>query len=137
MCVILCSCSSLLSNVLEKPKIELSGIDVRDADFKGATLVFHMAVENPNSVDLKVDKVTYKVFINDKAITEASTDKAISVPAKGKGIVDLPMPLEYQKVFSNIQELLTANSAAYKIEGNAKLNLFSIPFTKEGSVKLR
>jgi LEA14-like dessication related protein len=126
-----------MEKMLEKPKVNLAGISVKDADMNGATLVFNIAVENPNNVDLKVDKVSYKVFLNNKEITQASTDKAINVAGKSTGYVELPLPIEYRKVFSDLKELLFSESAAYKIEGNAKMNLFSIPFSKEGSVKLR
>lgn len=110
---------------------------VKDADLNGATLVFNISVKNPNSVDLKVDKITYKVFLNNKEISHSSTDKAVTIPAKSTGQVELPMPLEYRKVFTDIKQLLFAESASYKIEGHAKMNLFSIPFSKEGSIKLR
>ncbi|MBS1971445.1 MAG: LEA type 2 family protein [Bdellovibrionales bacterium] len=123
--------------MLEKPKVSLAGISVKDADMNGATLVFNIAVENPNSVEIKVDKVNYKVFLNNKEITQASTDKAINIASKSTGNIDLPLPIEYRKVFSDLKELLFSESASYKIEGNAKMSLFSIPFSKEGSVKLR
>lgn len=137
ICLFLCSCASLVGKVLQEPKVELSGVSVKNADMNGATLVFNIAVENPNSVEIKVDQVSYKVFLNNQEITQAKTDKSIAIPGKSTGNVELPLPIEYRKVFSNIKELLFAESAAYKIEGNAKMNLFSIPFTKEGNVKLR
>lgn len=137
LCVLLCSCASLLGKVLEEPKVELASVGVKDANLKGATLVFNIAVENPNSVEIKVDQVTYKVLLNNKEISQATTDKAIAIAGKSTGHIELPLPIEYSKVFTNIKEALFAESAAYKIEGNAKLNVFSIPFSKEGSVKLR
>ena len=133
--VLLCSCASF--KPLQEPKVELSSVAVKNADLNGATLVFNVAVENPNSTEIKVDKVTYKVFLNNKEISNASTEKAFAIPAKSTGTVELPLPLEYRKVFADLKELLFAESAAYKIEGHAKMNLFSIPFSKEGNVKLR
>lgn len=137
ICLFLCSCASLLGTVLEKPKVELDSVAVQNADLNGATLVFKVAVENPNNMEIKVDKVSYKVFLNNKEITQASTDKVVAIAGKSTGIVELPIPLEYRKVFVDLKDLLFASEAAYKIEGNAKLNLFTIPFSKEGKVQLR
>lgn len=137
LCVFLCSCASLLGQVLETPTVELDSVAVQDANLNGATLVFKVAVENPNNIEIKVDKVSYKVFLNNKEITQASTDKVVSIAGKSIGFVELPMPLEYRKVFSDLQDLLFANEAAYKIEGSANLNFFTIPFSKEGKVQLR
>lgn len=137
LCVFLCSCASIMGKILEEPKVHLAGISVKDADMNGATLVFDIAVENPNSVEIKVDKVSYKVFLNSKEITQASTDKAVAIAGKSTGNINLPLPIEYRKVFTDLKDLLFSESASYKIEGNAKVNLFSIPFSKEGSVKLR
>jgi len=137
MSILLCSCASLLGKVLEKPNVELAGVTVKDANLNGATLVFNLSIENPNNVDIKVDQVIYKVLINNKEITQAATDKAISISGKSTGHIEVPLPIEYRKVFDNMKELLFAESAAYRIEGKAKMNLLSIPFSKEGSVKLR
>lgn len=126
-----------MGKFLQEPKVEIAGVSVKDADLNGATLVFNIAVENPNNVEIKVDQVSYKVFLNNKEISQASTDKDIAIAGKATGHVELPLPIEYRKVFTNLKELLVSETASYRIEGKAKMNFISIPFTKEGSVKLR
>lgn len=126
-----------MGKVLQEPKVELAGVSVKNVDLNGATLVFNIAVENPNSVEIKLDQVNYKVFLNNKEITQASTEKNIAIAGKATGYVDLPLPIEYSKVFTNLKDLLVSETASYKIEGNAKMNFISIPFSKEGNVKLR
>lgn len=135
--LLLCSCASFWGSVLEKPQVELDHIKVKDASLKGTTLVFVVSVDNPNKVDLKVDQINYKVFVNEKEITQAKTDKAVNVPAQSKANVEIPLPIEYNKIFTDLKELMFAESATYKIEGDAKLSLFTIPFTKKGEFKLR
>ncbi|WP_413288948.1 LEA type 2 family protein [Bdellovibrio sp. HCB337] len=135
--LLLCSCASFWGTVVEKPKISLDRVSVKDVSLKGSTLIFHVNVENPNKMDLKVDQISYKVFVNNKELTKAQTDKAVTVPAQGASLVELPLPIEYNKIFTDLKELMFAESAKYKIEGDAKFPLFTIPFTKEGDVKLR
>jgi LEA14-like dessication related protein len=133
----LCSCASLLGNVVEKPKVDLDHVAIKDANLKGATLMFVVNVENPNQMDLKVDQINYKIFVNNKEISNAKTEEAVNVPGKSKAQVKIPLPIEYTKIFSDLKEVLFSDSATYKIEGDAKFPLFSVPFTKEGNLKLR
>lgn len=135
--LLLCSCASFWGSVLEKPKVELDHISVKDANLRGTTLVFVVSVDNPNKVDLKVDQINYKVFVNDKELTQAKTEKTVNVPAQSKANVEIPLPIEYSKIFTDLKELMFAESATYKIEGDAKLSLFTIPFSKKGEFKLR
>jgi LEA14-like dessication related protein len=132
-----CSCASFWEAVLEKPTVELDRVAVTDADLKGATLVFIIAVENPNSIEIKINRINYKVFVNGKELTQAVMEKSVTIPGKSKGLVELPLPIEYRRIFTDLKDLLFSESASYKIEGEAQLNLFNLPFVKEGSIKLR
>lgn len=129
------SCASLLQ--LEKPKADLSHVLVRDTNLVGTTLIFVVDVENPNDRELKVDDVSYKVFLGGKAFAQASTGKQVSVPAKSKSQIEIPLPVKYTEIFSNMGEILLSQKLTYKIEGTAKLSFISIPFTKEGVVNFR
>lgn len=133
----LCSCASFWGTVLEKPKVDLDHVSLRDVTLKGGTLLFYVNVANPNKVDLKLDEITYKIFVNNKELSRAKTEKPVHVPKESTAQVEIPLPIEYGKVFSDLKELMFAESTTYKIEGSAKFPLFSVPFTKEGQVKLR
>lgn len=130
------SCSSL-EKLVEKPKIELDHISLKDTDLSGTTAVFFVKVQNPNNIDLKVDDIAYKVFLSGEEFATASTGKTVTVPAKGESLVELPLPVSYSKVMGGLQALLMSKPVDYRIEGAAKLSMFSIPFKKEGKLELR
>jgi LEA14-like dessication related protein len=130
-------CASLVGKVVEKPRVELDHVSLKDSDLRGTTAVFVVKVENPNSVDLKVDDIAYRVFLSGQEFAKASTGKAVTVPAKGTSLVELPLPVEYSKILNGLQALLLSKPVDYRIEGAAKLSLFSIPFQKEGQLELR
>lgn len=129
----LISCASLF-HMAEKPKITLDHVDLKDASFLGATLLFVLKVENPNSADLKVNEVNYHVFLDGKPLAESRTEQPVTIPAKSQALVSLPLPIEFQKLWSGLSGLLMEKTVAYKIEGEAKLPLFTIPFTNEGTL---
>jgi len=133
----LCSCASLVGGIVEKPKVDLERVDLKDTNLKGTTLLFVVNVENPNEMDLKVDQINYKIFVNNKEISRAKTDEAVKVPGKSKAQIKIPLPIEYTKIFSDLKEVLFSESASYKIEGDAQFPLFTVPFSKEGNLKLR
>jgi LEA14-like dessication related protein len=133
----LSGCASLLSPFVEKPKVELDHVSVRDVTLTGSTLLFVVRVENPNKTDIKIEEIAYKVFINGKEISKAKTEKPVSVPALGKSEVEIPLPIEYSKIWSNLSDLVMAKTAAYRIEGDAKLSAFRIPFSKDGQIQIR
>jgi LEA14-like dessication related protein len=129
-------CSSLFGT-LEKPKVNLKHVYPKDSTMTGTTLVFVLDVENPNNKDLKVESVAYKVFISGKELGHGSIDKQIVVPAKKSAELSVPLPVKYQDILNNLGDILLAREVPYKIEGNAKISYFNIPFTKEGKVELR
>ncbi|RYZ85194.1 MAG: hypothetical protein EOP04_16475, partial [Proteobacteria bacterium] len=53
-------CASMFNKLIDKPKIDLDRVSVRDANLTGATLLFIVKVANPNKVDIKVDEIAYK-----------------------------------------------------------------------------
>src|SRR5690606_21071471 len=105
---------------------------VKDAGITGATLVFVVNVVNPNRFDIEVEEVAYKVFIGDKQLTTAKTDKAIKVPASQDAQVELPLPIKYTSLMEHLGSALIAQELPYKIEGDAKFSFVTIPFKKEG-----
>lgn len=131
------SCAGIMKQMIEEPKVKLERIFLKDANFSSTTMVFVLAVENPNKVDIKVDEVKYRVFLNGKDFAEARTDEVIQVAAGSKSNIELPLPVAYNKLWSGITELAFAKTTSYKIEGDAKIALFSIPFSKEGKFDLR
>jgi LEA14-like dessication related protein len=131
------SCSSLVGKAVEKPKIDLDHVAVRDTNLNGTTAVFFVRVQNPNSFALKVDDIAYRVFLAGEEFAKSSTGQTTTVPAKGESLVEIPLPVSYAKVVGGLQALLMSKPVDYRIEGDAKMSLFSIPFKKEGKLELR
>lgn len=133
--VVLSGCASMLGYT-QKPEVELSGVSLKDADMSGATIVLVFDVENPNERGISVEEIGYKVYVSGKHLTTAKTEDKIDIPAKQKKAIEVPLPIKYKDIFSNIGEILSAGSLQYKIEGDAKFTLISVPFSKEGSLEL-
>ena len=62
------SCASVAEKLIEKPKVSLSSIALKDVTQNGATVVFGVGVENPNAFALRLDALKYDLEIGGKAI---------------------------------------------------------------------
>lgn len=135
--VALTGCSLIGKQLVEKPKVALSSVNVKDVGVNGATVVFGVEVDNPNSIALTVDAVRYEVEIGGKPLTAGSLEKAASVPAKDKAIVPIPVTVKYSDVFSSLMGFLDEGKSQYRVKGEAKFGFFTIPFDQTGELKLK
>lgn len=131
------ACTSVIQAVLKEPKVDLARVVARDADLKGATLVFVLKVDNPNPTELKVNALNYSVDIGGKKLSDGKVDKSVAVAANSVGEVELPLQVQYQNIFDSLNDLLLKGTTEYKITGSAKVGLFTVPFNKTGTVNLR
>jgi len=86
-------------------------------------LDFTLAVDNPNSVGLRLDRVDFDLLINDNPVLNSiSRDPRIIIPARGIGDVRLTARIGYQElrslassVFADVQ----GDRAKYALRGTA------------------
>jgi LEA14-like dessication related protein len=86
-------------------------------------LDFDVGVDNPNSVDLRLNRLDFDVLVNDNPLlTQVSTPQGVSIPARGLGEVHLKTRVGYQNIrniWSEITDLIAGNKARYEVRGNA------------------
>lgn len=84
---------------------------------------FALEVDNPNSVGLRLDQVDFNLYINDSRILDTISQQNISIPANGRGDVQLKTRIVYQNIRSTWNELVNIvtgrERAKYEIRGNA------------------
>lgn len=129
-------CESFKKAYLQEPKAELKEVQIRDASFAEATLIFVLEVKNPNKAELKISDVSYQTFLNDEFFGEAKVSKTQIIPAEQTGIVELPLQVLYSKVAGGLVKILKGESVDYRIKGDAKVSAFRIPFDKSGKLNI-
>lgn len=133
----LLGCQSLVESVLEKPQVKFHSVGVRDATKDGATAVIAMDVTNPNGVTLTVDALNYVLEIGGRDVARAEVKNIARLEARSTSRVEVPVPFQYSQVFSSVMDLLTKGTAAYKVRGEARVGIFTLPFDHGGDLKLR
>lgn len=129
------SSCSLLQNAVHKPQVKLDKVRVTEPSLRDAVLMFDLKVSNPNKIAIKVDGIDYKLVLNGKQFAEGVYDKVTELPAEKTVNVSLPVKVEFNRVFDGLMGALQKPESKYTLEGNARLGVLNIPFSKDGSIK--
>lgn len=129
-------CASLLSGALKEPKVELEKIEISDLGIREMGLKILLKVENPNGLDLTIEDLDYKIFLNEKELATQNTFQKTTVPAGGKSEVVLPMKVATTALWSSALSLLETREMKYRVEGAAHLPWVKVPFSKSGVLEI-
>ena len=121
---------------MKEPKVEIERVDIRNPGLTQADLIFVLKVSNPNGYQIKVDEVSYTVFLGGNHFAQTKTSQIVPIKANSDTLVELPLVVEYNKLLKGINSLLQNKSLTYKIEGDAKISALTLPFKEEGKVEL-
>ena len=135
--LVVLGCKSIAEKIVEKPKVALSSLALKDVGPNGATLVFGVEVENPNPFALKLDALHYDLELGGRAIGSGQIEKPSEVAAHAKGVVDVPVPVKFADLFSSLSEFLTKTTTRYRVKGEASFGMLVVPFDEKGDLKLK
>lgn len=130
-------CSSIAQSIIKEPKVALSQVSVRDVGVNGATVMVGVLVDNPNVFALIVDSLKYTVDIGGKQLTTGEVPDRVSVPGSGSKVIEIPVAVKFQDLYSSMFDFLQKTSSNYRIRGEARFGLLTVPFDQTGDLKLR
>ena len=130
-------CSALAKKIVKDPKVTLEHVHVTDLELSGATVVFELSVQNPNSFPLEVDSVRYNVELGGKDLGPGTLPKGAKVEGKTTKVIPIPYPFKYKDVFPSVVDFLKSGTSTYKLKGEAKLGPLSLPFDKTGELHFK
>lgn len=130
-------CASLAKQIIQEPKVSLAHVSIGDVGLKGATLLVGVQVENPNPFKLKVDALRYDVEIGGKLLSHSELPQAAEVDGHATKVVEIPVPVKFEDLFSSVIDFMSKSSTNYRIHGDARLGLLTVPFDQSGDLKLK
>ena len=133
----LSGCAALSKKLIEKPKVEIERVNLKDLDGKGATLVFVLNVFNPNAFPLEVDALKYHVEVDGKGLSDGQMAKPAKIAAKSEATVDLPVPIRFEDLLSSALDFALRGKSLYRITGHAQFGLLKVPFDKSGELSFK
>lgn len=130
-------CSILRQGKIEKPDVKVDSVDVQNVTLTHADLVFALAITNPNAFALAVDEVGYTLKVAGKDVGSGRLDDIPKVPAKGSGIVNLPIKVNLGGLMSSLAGLISEEVTGYELKGDARLGPLKIPFDENGHLTFK
>ena len=129
--LLLSSCAALRQTLnIENPRYAIRDIRPRidialPLSASSIDIDFAIEVDNPNSVGLRLDQIDFNLFINNTRVLDSISQQNISIPANGRGDVNLRTRIGYQNIRSLWDEIvgvIRGNRAKYELRGNAYYN---------------
>jgi LEA14-like dessication related protein len=134
--IIFIGCQSLVQSALEKPQVKFHSLALRDAHKEGATAIISLDVSNPNSIALEIDQLNYVLDIGGREIAKSQIKEFARLGARSTSRLEIPVPFLYSQVFASVLDLISKGSAAYRVRGDARVGIFSLPFDQGGEIQL-
>jgi len=124
--VLLSGCATMqemAEKTFEKPKLSIEHTKVQSLSFEDITLLFDVAVENPNLYALDLAGLTYDFKLNDNQFLQGEQNSGISIAAEDKSVIQLPLTLNYQNIYNTISSLKDKDKTNYALNLEIGMNI--------------
>ena len=134
------------SSAIKQPQINLTSVSVGGIGLRGASLIAHVDIANPNSFDLETDSITYELEAADATdanswtrVSQGTVTERIRVDDHGRTTVDIPIEFNYSSLSGAMRSILDRGTFNYRVRGQAFVReplRRSVPFSKTGNLSL-
>lgn len=137
--VLLTSCAMISP---QKPEVNLTGLQIREATLSHLNMVADLSVFNPNDIALTVQEVDYTLQLEGVNVAEGRSLAPVEIGAKESGQVQLRIATAYWDLLSLVNRLQDTDEMAFTLNGKVRVGGYKIlnrtfPFSKEGRIDTR
>lgn len=139
---VLAGCQSTEESLgLRKPTARLMGVQFREADAHGATLVFDVQIVNHYPADLRLLRYNYAVSSRGQRFVTGSPELAIIIPFSGSQTVSLPARIDFVNTLRILGAVRPGATIPYEAEVNLivetpRLGAIMLPLGRSGELRL-
>ncbi|RKG91600.1 hypothetical protein D7V88_09155 [Corallococcus terminator] len=118
------------------PEVIVEGLDGARYSPEEVQLNLRLGVRNPNPFPLRLDSLTYQVFVADKPLEEGTVAQADTVDASATGVYPVEVSVTQQTWGPGVKALIAKGTLPYSVKGEVKGPMLQQPYTLKGDVKL-
>jgi LEA14-like dessication related protein len=121
--LIVCSCSYLNQRLYVKNcTFSLTQVDIQKFGLTGVTLGLYLTITNPNTIEVRIDKMDVDLYIENKKTIRVAFNPAAIEPKKSKK-VRAALVIPYSAVgMTIIDDLKNKGKISYRLAGNITMN---------------
>jgi LEA14-like dessication related protein len=134
--VLLSGCAALPK--FATPRLSVIALEMQSADIFSQRLKVRMRVLNPNSRELPIKGISYRIEVNDSELGRGLTNTPFVVPAMGEAEFDVQVTTNVAGMLAKLLSRRKNESLDYRLVGEVALSsgfLRHIPFDERGAVK--
>ena len=126
---------------IQKPTLTVKNVRITDFDFNSVDFIFDLSINNPNELSVSLAGFDYDLLIQNRTFLKGKQKKSLLINAKEKSIIEIPLSLNFQDIFSLYQNVKDKDSLQYQIKFGLDFNLpilgeTRIPLNHDGYVPL-
>lgn len=126
---------------LRKPTARVMGMQFRDADAYGATVVFDVQIVNHYPTELPLLRLNYAVSSRGKRFMAGQQELAVQIPVNGSQIVPLPVRIDYISTLRLLGGVRPGATIPYEAQvdltvNTPRLGAIMLPLQSVGEVTL-
>ena len=135
-------CASIPENIISKPEVQLSDVQVVGLGFKNQTFLLSFDIHNPNPFPLPVNHVSYGLRLDGQRFASGETDSDISVPASGDTQFAISVELDLLTTAPQLLSIVRDSSRTavpYELDGQLGIDIPLTPpiaYSTQGSIRL-
>lgn len=122
------------------PQLSLKNVKMQKLSLSGVDLKLLVGLKNPNIFGFNVGKLDYKLDLAGKPFASGITGKLLDVPAKGDGVIELPISISSAGVLGSLYSALSGQSIAASLQGTAELTTqhgtVPLPFNTQSTLRI-
>lgn len=137
-----CSVQEILKTAgVSKPIVKYERVKISGLSFDGIDLMFDFSINNPNALGVSLAGFDYDVEINGNSFISGEQDKKITIPSKGKDIIQIPVSLSFSELIGTYKSFADRDSVDYGLAGSFAFDLpvigkVSVPYSASGNFPL-
>ncbi|MBT1702776.1 LEA type 2 family protein [Chryseosolibacter indicus] len=113
------------NNSMLQPELSVASVSINNIDDEKIDMNAKMNLKNPLPVELKSQKLNYRLLINGTKVLESSYNKPISVKSNDSSSIEMPMEILAKPLISILDQLKDQkiDSAVYTLQASMDIDV--------------